>query len=223
MLIDEVIEYEALFRKGQIIDGLVDPFRYQEAKFKIAWFLKEAYTDNEDGFHIKDYYGGEDAYEDFFKNIATPTWHPITYVSYAILNEFLEWDDMDYIRNKPEMVDVVSSIAIINANKSASKTGTYTLHKNLVAGFNESKFIIEHQLRVLKPEIHIFGGTFFLYKEYFNLNDNCRVYNNPVIGVWKKDNKLYLDVYHPSNRSIKREEYINTIVQSVKKWSNGDI
>lgn len=219
MFEDDVLRYEKEFKRGQIIDGLVDPSKYQKANYKIAWFLKEAYTTEEDGWHIKKYYSGEDAYDDFFRNIATTTWHPIIYSSYGILNDFQEWDDMSYIRDKPEMCQVVSSIAIINANKWPSKTGTFTLYKNLVEGFQQSKSIIEKQIDILKPEIHIFGSTFFLYKEMFGLEANHLKETNPVVEVWEKDGKLFLNTYHPANRIVKREDYVNRLVGAVKKWN----
>ncbi|NOS90863.1 MAG: hypothetical protein HOP30_02975 [Cyclobacteriaceae bacterium] len=215
-----VKEYEGKFKEGQIIDGLVNPLKYLNAKFKIAWFLKEAYTEEEKGWHIKKYYGGENAYKSFFSNTAIPTWHPIIYVSYGILNNFQDWATMHYIRYKPEMCDVVSEIAIINANKWPSKTDTITLHKNLEEGFKECKPIIEHQVQVLKPEIHIFGNTVHLYMEIFGLNDSQPIVESDLLKVWQKDGKLFIGTYHPAIRSYKRQKYVDGIINEVKKWAD---
>jgi hypothetical protein len=154
--IRNVEAYEAEFKDDQIIDGLVNPQKYLNAKFKIAWFLKEAYNRDEQAWHIKDKY----ASSDFFNKTAIPTWHPIIYISYGILHDFQDWATMPYIRDNPKMCEVVSEIAIINANKWPSKTDEITLHKNLEEGFNACKPIIEHQVRVLKPEIHISATPF---------------------------------------------------------------
>lgn len=213
----EVIEYETMFSTNHIGDGVVDAATYFDSNIKIAWFLKEAYTDEAPGFHMREHYGQENAYEYFFKSHGIPTWHPIIYCSYGILNNFLKWDDMDYIRNKPEMCNVINSIAIINVNKEPSKTGTYTLSKNLDEAFSQSKPIIDLQLKVLQPRVHIFGGTAFLYKEYFNLEDRHRVKSST--NSFEKDGNLYIEAYHPANRSNKRNEYVDRIIEDVQRWA----
>ncbi len=212
--------YEGQFKHGQIIDGLVDPLKYLNAKFKIAWFLKEAYTDEQEGWHIKKYYSRENAYENFFNKAAMPTWHPIIYTSYGILNSFQDWGTMPYIKDKPEMCEVVSQIAIINANKWPSKTDTITLHKNLEEGFKECKPIIEHQVSVLNPEIHIFGNTVHLYMDMFDLNNAELIVDNHLVKVWQKDTRIFIGAYHPAMRFYSRQKYVDSIVNEVKKWAD---
>jgi hypothetical protein len=51
----------------------------------------------------------------------------------------MKYDDMSFIDKQPEMCDVIGNIAIINANKFPSITGSYTLHANLVDEFEKSK------------------------------------------------------------------------------------
>jgi hypothetical protein len=217
-----VEEYEKLFNYGTIIDGLISPSDYFNSKYKIAWFLKEAYSNEEEGFHIKTYYGQPDRYNKFFKNVATQTWHPIIYSSYGILNDYCNWDDMPYIKNSPSMCQILDQVAIINANKEPSITGTYTTYKNLNSGFQKYKKIILKQIEVLKPQIHIFCGTFYLYKDIFALTDDDIVISSNLerCKVWHKNNKLFLDVYHPANRVQRRKNYVNEIIESVKNWTN---
>lgn len=214
-------EYESSFDEGTIIDGVIDAESYLNSKIKIAWFLKEAYSNEKDGYHIMKHLGQDDAYESFFKNIATQTWHPIIYVSYGALNEFTFYDDMYYIRDRPEMCDVIQNIAIINANKMPSITGTYTLHKNLTEGFDSFKELIQQQIQVLQPQVHIFCNTFHLYKDLFNLTDSEIVSQSDYLKkctVYYKEDKLFLDVYHPANRILDRETYVDQIIESIKGW-----
>ena len=206
-----------------IVDGVIDPEKYLQSKFRIAWFLKEAYTREAVSFHIKEHCAQENAYNNFFSHIATPTWHPIIYSSYGILNDFLLWDEMDFIRKRPEMCDIIKSIAIVNANKSPSKTDTFTTLSNLSEGFSIFKNTIKDQLNVLKPEIHIFCGTAHLYKESFGLNNQNKIVNSLFNEFkncegWIKNEKLFLSVYHPANRSQKREEYVDQIIRAAKYW-----
>ncbi|WP_066829619.1 hypothetical protein [Rufibacter ruber] len=221
MSLAEIEAYEKLFPSGTIIDGVVDGEQYFKSSPKIAWFLKEAYTDEEEGWHIKKYYGQEDAYWEFFRTAATPTWHPIIYASYGILNGFLTWEEMPYIRDKPEMCDVINKVAIINANKFPSVTGTHTVWKNLAQSFESCKGIIQQQIATLQPDIHIFCGTFHLYREMFEIRDEHLVSPREgfdTCGVWMKDGKLFMDVYHPANRRQKRAVYVNQIVKTAEFW-----
>jgi hypothetical protein len=213
--------YESRFPKGAIIDGVVDGISYFNSSIRIAWFLKEAYTHEPDGWHIKKYYAQENAYENFFKRAARPTWHPIIYASYGILNGFIMWENMPYIREKTEMCDVIKNIAIINASKLPSKTDTVTTYPNLNEGFSRDKDLVFSQVEVLQPEIHIFCRTFYLYKNSLGLTDEHRVIvenNFENCEVYLMDSKLYLDVYHPSNTKQLNEMYVNQIIKAVKFW-----
>ncbi|MBA9078200.1 hypothetical protein [Rufibacter quisquiliarum] len=221
MSLAEIEAYEKLFPTGTIIDGVVDGEQYFKSSPKIAWFLKEAYTDEEEGWHIKKYYGQEDAYWEFFRTAATPTWHPIIYASYGILNGFLTWEEMPYIRNKPEMCDVINKVALINANKFPSLTGTRTIWKNLAQGYQSCKDIILQQIATLQPDIHIFCGTFLLYRERFGIGNEHAVERKKGFencGAWIKDGKLFMDVYHPAQTKQTREVYVDQIVNAVAYW-----
>ncbi len=214
-------EYESSFDEGTIIDGVIDAESYLNSKIKIAWFLKEAYSNETEGYFLREHLEKENAYNNFFKNIAIPTWHPIIYASYGVLNEFVLYDEMEWIKNKPEMCDVVQSIAIINANKMPSKTGTYTLHKNLTDGFGSFKNLIQKQIQVLQPQVHIFCNTFHLYKDLFNLTDREIIPQSDYLKkctVYYKEDKLFLDVYHPANRILDRETYVDQIIKAIKVW-----
>ena len=217
MNMTKVEAYEKQFEKGTIIDGVIDKEQYFKSKPRLAWFLKEPYSNEKQGFHIKTHYAQPNAYDNFFRNIATHTWHPIIYTSYGILNEYIIREDMSSIREQPDMCDVIKSIAIINANKFPSKTGTYTTDKNLREGFIKFKKLIQTQIDVLKPEIYIFCGTFHLYQDMFGLT-----YENKSDEYWIRDmdGKLFLEVYHPANRQQKKADYVNEIVGAVENWSN---
>ena len=130
---------------------------------------------------------------------------------------------MRWIKDKPEMCEIIKSIAIINANKFPSKTGTYTTYPNLNSGFIECKDIVEKQIKVLKPQIHIFCSTFYLYKDYFELTEENKFTPQDDIdycNMYFKDEKLFLDVYHPANTTLKREVYVNQIIKAAEIWAN---
>lgn len=217
---EKVIEYESNFPKGSIIDGLMGE-EYFNSRYKIAWFLKEAYSTQKEGFHYKEHLAQPNAYENFYKEI-NKTWHPIIYASYGILNNFSYWEELYFIRERPEMCDIIKNILIINVNKYPSSTGTYTNYSNLALAFKEFKSLIKTQVETLQPQVYIFGNTFSIYKEFFNLTDiekdeKSKKFDN--CDIYIRDGNLYLDVYHPSNLSLKRETYVDQIIESVEYWS----
>lgn len=212
-----VEKYEQKIRKGMLIDGVVDPKEYFNTNPKIAWMLKEAYTDEEDGGHIRDYYGQPDAYRNFFR-YHHQTWHPVIYASYAILNGFQRWNDLPYIRDQPTMCDIIRKIAIINASKAPSITGANTKSSNLANSFCEWWPIVKEQLDVLKPQVLIFGGTFKLYKNPLGLGKEPRHGRYKLVDIWRKDGKIFIDAYHPAY-AISRKRYFDSIIDSVREWS----
>jgi hypothetical protein len=199
-----------------VIDGAMNLDKYENSKFKILWVLKEPYSDDGEGFNYNELFLAENLYEDFFKNVAVPTWHPIIYISYSILNNFKKWEELDYIRDNNEMCNVINEIALINANKDFSKTGTYTLEYNLIEGFEKYKAVCYNQIKFLNPEIIIFGATFELFEEILQLNNDFLVFDDYIMTkIYKKDGKFYISTKHPAAR-VKRANYINSIVDYLK-------
>jgi hypothetical protein len=215
---DQVAEYENMFTpEGQIIDGVFRPEEYFTAPIRVAWMLKEAYTDELKTFHIKEVYNEEDPYNYFFKGPWRQTWHPIIYSSVSILNAFREWENIDWIRDDEDLCHIVRKIAVINANKFGSKTGTYTLYENLVEGFEASWPITQQQLNVLKPDVLIFGSTFFLYKDKFLLNPEQHFIGRfGAFDCWKINGQLLIDAKHPAQRTVSKRDYFESIVGAVK-------
>jgi hypothetical protein len=217
-----IIKYESRFPFGSIIDGVVDPCKYFKSPIRIAWFLKEAYSDETEGLHIKDYLAQENAYGKFFRTAKT-TWPPIIYASYAVINGYDEFDHVPWIRDKNELCDIVKEIAIINVNKMPSETGTHTLWSNLERAFPRFRELISEQIKTLDPQIYIFGHTFYLYKEMLNIKNDHKLpesANNHRCDLYLKDNKLFIDTYHPAQTKLTWEKYCNQIITAAQQWRN---
>lgn len=207
------INHQIAAQPNTVVDGAINLQRYLQSKYKILWVLKEPYSLDGESFSYQDMFGSEDLYEDFFKNVAVPTWHPILYISYSILNGFTRWVDLNFIREQPDMCQVIQDIAIINANKSFSVTGTYTLNQHLAEGFEHYKEINVKQIELLQPDMVIFGGTFGLFEKHLNINETHQVHFPSPINTrfYKKGAQLFVDTNHPGAR-IKREFYVDPIV-----------
>src|SRR5690606_29815156 len=94
-----------------IYDGVMKPDLYFNNKIRLAWMLKEPY-DEEDGTgggwnYFDMFPEGQNLYEVQFNRGHKTTWHPMIYISYSIFNNFQKWEEMEYIRDKNEMCDVV--------------------------------------------------------------------------------------------------------------------
>ena len=201
-----------------MVDGAIDNEEYLKSKYRIAWFLKESYADEneENSQYYRSLFTANNLYEDFFKNVARPTWHPIIYISYSILNGFKTWQELDYIRENNDMCNVIKNIAIINANKHYSLTGTWTDDNNLYDGFKKFEKILRKQIHLLEPNILIFGNTFYLFKDFFEINDTHKINDlseDGLLHTYLKDGKIFLDAYHPASR---KRNYINSIINAVK-------
>jgi hypothetical protein len=212
-------EINSMINKEQnvVIDGAINLEKYLNSKHKILWLLKEPYSTEDQSFAYKEMFTSKELYEDFFKNVAVSTWHPIIYISYSILHNYLYWEELSYIRENPKMCDVVNEISIINANKNFSLTGTYTIDSNLENGFEKFKSINLQQIENLNPEILIFGNTFYLYKKYLEITESNLTFktDDNTLKIYEKNGKIYFDANHPAKR-ISREKYINPIIKYLK-------
>lgn len=203
-----------------MVDGAIDNEEYFKSKYKIAWFLKESYSDKEESEYYRSYFESDDLYEDWFKNVAIPTWHPIIYISYSILNGFKNWQELEYIRENPDMCKVIKNIAIINANKHYSETGTWTDDNNLLNGFKKFENILTKQIDLLDPNVLIFGNTFYLFKDFFQINEEHKITElseDGLLHTYFKNGKIFLDAYHPASR---KKGYIDSIINSVNILSD---
>lgn len=222
--IEELIRSGYIDESGRTLaipDGIVDVEKYCSSKIKILWILKEPYDDHENGIPIG---GGWHFCRDFLKkpNLYSvtakshPTWHPITYVSFGILNSFMSWDEMSYIRENKAMMEVIQEIAVINIKKlpGLSRTNDYS---NIEASYNRHKEIILDQISSYKPDVIIGGSTLkLLYKDL-----DVKQQNISRVGSFEitaQTERLLIHGYHPGQTQIQRKEYVDTIISSVKDW-----
>ena len=215
-----------------ITDGIVDIEKFCNAKYKILWILKEARDADDEAekiigsgeWSLCDYLNKYMEYseKDGKKN---RTQQMIRKVSYSLLNDFLPYED---INNNIEVIDkdaeVLKSIAEININKgpgfSDSQDGEWK-----EKGYPHYRDIIHEQIKMINPDILIFGYTFFdelrkYCKEKYGLKEDDKT--EKYKETWSyvdKNNKIYIDAYHPARRgsTVKDIEYANQIIQIVKE------
>jgi len=205
-----------------ICDGVMKPELYFNNKIRLAWMLKEPY-DSEGGTgggwnYFDMFPEGENLYELQFKRGHKSTWHPMIYISYSVHNNFLKWNDMDFIRNKNEMCDIVRQVAFINSQKLPSKGVTNTNVADLWESIAKNSDFLKRQIELLNPNVFIFGNTVDLYGNILNLEiDNFQ--NSGSCQFLIKDDKLFISAYHPAQTTVTRDKYIDDIINLIENWS----
>jgi hypothetical protein len=204
-----------------ILDGAVNLDRYFSSPIRIAWLLKEAYDDESGtggGWSYTNLLDNDTIYEDFFHpHGSRTTWHPIIYASYGISKNFSYWDDMKYIRHQPDMAQVVRDIAIINGQKLPAFGITKTNNAVIAASIQNHIGFLAEQIKLLDPHILIGGNTMPYYFDALGLRPEDAV-STKTLKYHIKDNRAYIDAYHPAQRSVKRQDYIDDIIGIAELW-----
>lgn len=196
-----------------VYDGIVDLKKYNNAKHKIMWILKEPN-------HTK---GGWDICEDYLKNSQfkkdyskwQATLGSIIQVTFGILNELPEWEKL------PKMEDISSAlehIAFINVKKvpggsTSDGSEIYQAYKK-----PESQKLIHCQIETYKPDIIIGGATMSILYPYFNIaasdihkkEENCSWYSI-------SEGRLLIDVYHPAQTTKSHKAYYMDIRTAITR------
>lgn len=208
-----------------ITDGALNPESYyqllsQEEKPRVMWLMKEPY-DSENGTG-----GGWDFHEGFFKDKPSyydrlvksgsrATWQPVVYIAYSIMNGYLVYDDMDYIRDNPKMAEALNHIAWVNLHKLPAMGMTRSNHDRIVEVYSKSKDLLHKQIELLRPSVVICGGTFPIIR--YGL-EGVKLIKFGSVNYYIHGETLYIDAYHPAQKTIGRQEYCNDIIRLCKAF-----
>lgn len=204
-----------------IIDGVIDSASYLSSGTRIAWVLKEPYDDFDangapDGggwsMH-KIYFKTESVYDNIKHN---PTLNTMAYTTYGLLNNKF-YEEMPWIYEDASVGNSLRSIVHMNVCKFPGNTTT--LWNKLYSDYDYWRPILLFQLFVYKPQIIIFGNVMDLFSSDLNLDDVTQHDTQKNIRFAIKDGCLYINAYHPAQRIIKKEVYINDIIQLVREHS----
>lgn len=201
-------------------DGVADIEGYCKSSPRIMWILKQPYDDMKAG---KPFGGGWEVYgafknDDAFKNT---TWQPIIYSLFGIRNHKLYGDsDVPYIHDDKSMVDLLKDIAYINIDKMPGYRTTSDAE--LAEAYDQWKDIVEEQIRLYNPQVICFANTMWLFKKDWGIDENTKHESIPLgndknMFVYRKDSRLCLDTYHPAQRIVARESYVDAIIKAVNE------
>ena len=213
-----------------IPDGVANPKLYlaNDEFPKIAWIGKEPY-DFYDESRIP-HRGGWSLTEGFRTNKtwSTRTWRRVIYVMYSLRKRCL-YKDLGYIRDYPEMGDVMQSIAWINLSKMPGETSSE--NRQYISNYQKYwRPIVMRQLQLYQPNVIVFCNTltdcfYDFFPEGAQMADYVPFVNKygnekHLIDIYKKDDKILLDVYHPGRpMSFEMEElYVDKLVETINRY-----
>lgn len=205
-----------------IFDGAFNCKEYYNSKSpKIMWLIKEAYEEGEreGGWSYPDFYTNdyERFYRDLIRGKSNSTWQPIVYASYAIHNNFYSWEDLPDIDDDPAIVKILDKIAVVNIQKLPSETGSRTEMPNIFAAYEKHKAIINKQIELLNPDVIICGNIFSVIKNDLKILEEGK-FNSVEYHLTAK--RLFINAYHPAQKTISREDYVNDIIRCVNEFYN---
>ena len=185
-----------------IKDGVADLNGYANSKLKVAWVLKEPWDDEDENHNPEG--GGWSLINDCFNNLTlesyrkNPVWQKVAYVMYGFRN-YQKWNDMPWIRNKPEMLYEIRSVAWLNVSKMpGGKVSSDVYIGNAYRDIWQP--VLQAQLEVYQPDVIIFGKTFQHCHGEFANKVKIEKYCNSMLDFYMAGNKVLIDTYHPGRK-----------------------
>ena len=189
-----------------IPDGIVNIEKYNNAKIKIMWVLKEPHDENNGGWDMREFLSRPENLTQRKDNWQWKrTYKMLMLVTWGILHNLQSYDKTlnDWGRIGDEkMLSILNDIAYINLKKTSGNSGSY--EPEIRAAYKTNKEMIWLQINTIKPDIVICGGTYKFIK-----ND---------IKLLSKNQSAFISNNHPNLRGHKRDaDYYNEIMTEIKQ------
>lgn len=198
------------YGKLPIYDGIVDLEIFKNTYPKVLWILKEVNSpEDECDWDMREAIKSLKSSTGLKRGWGN-TFTSIVYVSEGIIKN-KEWDEIPYLYDNPDTIDVLNSIAFINLKKNPGKSRANTIE--LYEAYVIYKDLLFKQINLINPDIIIFGGTYLYFKNDIP-NDNFKHCGS--CNVFKIDDKIFVDAYHPQYIGINREKYFTDIITGIK-------
>lgn len=206
-----------------IYDGVCDLEQYLSCGKRIMWIMKEAWDSSWEENGIEYIGGGGWSMVGCFSGYGVDgklpkdnTWkqnslQSIIYAMYGYFNN-KKFQDMDMIKSNKSMANILQQIAYINISKMPGRKNSND--KDILQSYRTWKNILFKQIDLYNPEIIICANTFKYFQKDLEIND--LIDENEVLNTYTKDGRLWLDAYHPNQRKVSREWYVNSILKTIR-------
>lgn len=211
-------ENDQLFAGENVIfDGVVDYEKYSTASPKILWILKEANSEDSDWTMLEAIFNLKSKSGPGLKTGWAPTLTSIVYTTNGIFTGE-DYDSMGNFNEDQSIIDVMQRVAYINVKKvPGGSQADWNLIKEY---YSDNKIALHEQIKLINPEVIIFGKTFnFFDDDFFELFGELEPnVENKFLHTYQNKNYLLLNAYHPNNRLLNPSTYCNLILDAVKDW-----
>jgi len=198
-----------------ILDGIIDIEKYLSAKYKILWILKEAYDDfDEEGnprggnWDLRELIRSRNSYQDFAGG-GRRTFIRMLYASWGILNDFTIWNNIPDLDKDSSVLNALKGIAYINVKKLPGLK--LSSHSIIANAYKSDKELLLKQIELINPNIIIGGATLHHFIDDLQLSE-IEKHRQGSVNYLLKDDKIYIQAYHPGYWGISEEEYCNDII-----------
>lgn len=214
------IQEEALWRARKrgmeaLPDGILDYDLYEQSPVRIMWILKQDREDCQDGY----------SYAERVRLAAkegriqsSPTWAPISYASYALLNGVC---DYNLISDANSCATAMLSTAIVEIQKELG----YPRTENEVVreGYKMYGDLLKRQIIAAAPDVVIVCLPEALRDIVMAIQQDALLCNKAdwdwgYCAASACDSLLYLWAWHPSQTKITQEEYVMSIVKQYEAY-----
>ena len=207
-----------------ISDGAVDCTAYECAEPRICFFLKEAYSrDNNTDWNLTEWLAD---------GAMTRMWGTVAEWVYGITNT-----TPDYIPHKPrlshaEKTEQLKAVAVVNVKKSNG--AVQSDYEDLLRYATTDHAFLKRELEIISPTVIVCGNNSSLLRLLFGakLQANGKVSAEGEIpyqfirenGYAVVGNQIILDFYHPANQYPSMLNYytICSLYQQALKYKAGD-
>lgn len=215
-IISEQIEKIGLDNNSHfVIDGIIEPEKYLNAKYRILWILKEANSETDSWSYLEKFKDKEWLYR-CGKSI--PTLKRIIYTTYGILRD-CEWHEIPDANNEKSF-EPLQEIAIINIKKIPG--GSNSSSDEIQQAYYDNQELLKRQIKIYNPNVVIFGNTLqYFYKSDFEGLETAEEQKTEYGNVfYDTGDKLYIHTWHPAVRGVSDKEYVMDIVNIVRNWKS---
>jgi hypothetical protein len=216
--IKEIIEREYVDSVGEsepIYDGIINSELYLQSKPRVLWILKEPYDNGETYGDPED--GGWSITEEINKNpdkwSRERVFRPICYINYGIWTCDDDWNYMPELNDSEEIRNGIRKIAYINVSKLPGLKGTPG--DRIVKAYQKHRGVILDQIKTYEPNI-IFACNphMNLILKDLNFGESEWKQFGTAASIKISNAQRLVWVCHPSQRSVKRADYVNDAIKA---------
>jgi len=200
-------------------DGIIDESKfgaYEDSKLKILWILKEPnLKDMSKDWSLVEFLS--DRENRLFKyKYWYMTWGFVVKTSWGILNNIADWNKIPRAKG---IANILDYIAVININKKGGGKSTDMLNLYIAFRKPEVHNTIVQEINDINPDIVIGGSTLSLFYHngiLFNTEHGKIDFDGDKIWGCRKEDRLWIDGYHPNQKKITQITYYEHIIKEIK-------